>query len=324
MKSRWTSWWLLPVVMLSLGGWLQAGEGKRKAKTEAAAQAEATDNAYWIGLMAAPADPLLKMHLRLEAGVVVQHVVPDSPAAKAGVKENDIVLKCGDAKTEDPLALSKAVNEAQGHEATLTLLREGKGLQLKVTPQPRPAESDLPVLPGAPQQRLSEWMKQLEKNQGADNPFRMFFFGPGLNVPEEFKGLVPGQPKLKWPKLALQLPKNMSVTITKTDEGPAKIVVKQGEQTWEVNEEQLDKLPEDVRQVVQRLLSGNLAFSFLDAEGGLPKAPRIQVEINQPEDVQSEKPKSTSKDKEVQGLRKKLEEVQRQVDKLREQMQQPK
>ena len=46
----------------------------------------------------------------------------------------------------------------------------------------------------------------------------------------------------------------MSISITKTGDKPANIVVKMGDEKWEVSEKELDKLPEKVRPYVDRML----------------------------------------------------------------------
>ena len=48
----------------------------------------------------------------------------------------------------------------------------------------------------------------------------------------------------------------MSVTIPKEGSEPTRITVKRGEETWDVTEKELDKLPADVRPAVDRMLGG--------------------------------------------------------------------
>ncbi len=48
----------------------------------------------------------------------------------------------------------------------------------------------------------------------------------------------------------------MTVDIHREGKKPARITVKKGDQKWEINEDQLDKLPEEVRREVQPLLTG--------------------------------------------------------------------
>jgi serine protease Do len=65
-------------------------------------------------------------------GVVVDYVVPDGPAAAAGVKESDILKMLNDQILTDPDQLGKLVRSfPEGTNVTLTLLR--KGAETKVT-----------------------------------------------------------------------------------------------------------------------------------------------------------------------------------------------
>ncbi len=65
-------------------------------------------------------------------GLVVDYVVPDGPAAAAGVQQNDIVKMLNDQILTDPGQLAKLVRSYQeGTTVTLTLLR--KGQEQKVT-----------------------------------------------------------------------------------------------------------------------------------------------------------------------------------------------
>ncbi|MFO0862711.1 MAG: trypsin-like peptidase domain-containing protein [Candidatus Saccharibacteria bacterium] len=60
-------------------------------------------------------------------------VISGSPAAKAGLKEGDIILKVNDIKIDENSSLSSAVNQFKvGDTVTLTVFRDGKEQQLKV------------------------------------------------------------------------------------------------------------------------------------------------------------------------------------------------
>lgn len=61
-------------------------------------------------------------------------VTPDSPAAKAGIKENDIILELnGERLDEDQQLANLLVKYAPGDEITLKVLRDGKEQNVKVT-----------------------------------------------------------------------------------------------------------------------------------------------------------------------------------------------
>ena len=65
-------------------------------------------------------------------GLVVDYVVPDSPAAAAGVQQNDIIKMLNDQILTEPDQLAKLVRSfSEGTSVTLTLLRKGK--EQKVT-----------------------------------------------------------------------------------------------------------------------------------------------------------------------------------------------
>ena len=105
---------------------------------EAAAQAEAPSK-YWIGIGLGELNEIVKEQLGLEHGLVVDDVMPDSPALKAGFKKNDILVKVGDKVLKEPTELVAAVEEAEENELAIGLLRGGKETTIKVTPAKRPA-----------------------------------------------------------------------------------------------------------------------------------------------------------------------------------------
>jgi serine protease Do len=60
-------------------------------------------------------------------GLVVDYVVPDGPAAAAGVQQNDIIKMLNDQILTEPDQLAKLVRSySEGTTVTLTLLRKGK------------------------------------------------------------------------------------------------------------------------------------------------------------------------------------------------------
>jgi membrane-associated protease RseP (regulator of RpoE activity) len=78
----------------------------------------------------------LAAHFELTAksGVLVSSVDADSPAAKAGMKAGDLVLKLDGKAIEDGRDLREAVAEAgDGKAVTVTVKRDGRTLDLQVT-----------------------------------------------------------------------------------------------------------------------------------------------------------------------------------------------
>src|SRR5436309_2979074 len=74
-------------------------------------------------------------------GLVVEYVVPDSPAAAAGVQQNDILKMLNDQILIEPSQLRKLLQTfSDGADVTLTILRKGKEqkVTVKLTKKERP------------------------------------------------------------------------------------------------------------------------------------------------------------------------------------------
>lgn len=66
-------------------------------------------------------------------GILVSEVEEDGPAAKAGMKAGDVILRFNGSAVTDSRSLREQVRKADaGSEATLTVSREGRTLDLKV------------------------------------------------------------------------------------------------------------------------------------------------------------------------------------------------
>jgi serine protease Do len=70
-----------------------------------------------------------------DSGVLVTSVEKDGPAGKAGLKAGDLILSFDGRSVRDGEDLERAVRKAEpGHEVPLTVQRDGRSLDLKVTP----------------------------------------------------------------------------------------------------------------------------------------------------------------------------------------------
>jgi S1-C subfamily serine protease len=66
--------------------------------------------------------------------IVVNDVLPDSPAAKAGLKKGDVILKMEKKEYKDPMELVKVlVTKKPGDKITLGIKRDGKEMDVEVT-----------------------------------------------------------------------------------------------------------------------------------------------------------------------------------------------
>ena len=201
---------------------------------------------YWIGVQLEPPTDILRAHLNLEGGMIAAHVYDDTPAAKAGIKVNDIILKAGEKYVKEPGDLVKAVADAKETELTLIVLHGGKETAIKVTPVKRAQEPN----PQAVKEAASQEKEAVQRLEAALNAYRRRA-AEGAN-PLELMQIKPGIVTTRHVYRAAELPKDVTVRITKEGSSPAKIYVKRDGKEWEVTEDKLGELPEDVRGYVQQ------------------------------------------------------------------------
>ena len=234
---------------------------------EDAPEVEAAPTVYWIGIQVSPVPELFLSHFGVNdessSLIAVERVVPDGPAAKAGVKRGDVIRKFGDKDIHTLSDLVEQVTKVKDAATELEVYRDGARTTLSVTPVPRP--EDIRAIPGILNLREMPQMPPL----GRRLPMNAF---PGqdpqqmMRQMEEFfrqmQGGDDGDEMLVVPNIRPQrvdTGKQLSVT-TQTQDGQTTIKVtqtlKDGEQTekktWEV--ENLDDLPEEIRGDVKMLL----------------------------------------------------------------------
>lgn len=91
----------------------------------------------FIGVNSASVDGAVAQRLKLGAarGARVVSVAPNSPAARAGLQADDVVLSFGGMTIGDARALTRAVADATvGRAISLTIWRGGRALSISVTP----------------------------------------------------------------------------------------------------------------------------------------------------------------------------------------------
>jgi len=78
------------------------------------------------------------------SGAYVHEVLPDTPGAKAGIKEGDVVVSIGDAPVRDPNDVIQIVQATPvGDKVTLVILRKGQRQRVTVEVARRPAAQEL-------------------------------------------------------------------------------------------------------------------------------------------------------------------------------------
>jgi S1-C subfamily serine protease len=86
-------------------------------------------------------DPNSGLTVNEDQGVLVVKVVPDSPAAKAGVRAGDVIQKLNGQSVKDAASVQKAVENSQvGRDLRLDLRRNGQSINFAVQPGNFPTE----------------------------------------------------------------------------------------------------------------------------------------------------------------------------------------
>lgn len=250
------------------------------APTEILPQAEAdpiaeqvVENRYRIGIDCQPISDAMRAQLGLDdAGLIVNHVLDSAPAGLAGIKRFDVILKANGKPVYQISDLVRIVNEAKTTEIPLLLLRQGKEQVVSVTPEQR-NEQEVNELRNGLRRRMRTQMpgfgqfgpnddairQQLEMIEGllGSNPF-----GGGLGA-NGWRQVMPGimfeNGEFDPFQSKSQLPNgfNFQMQVERNGDGPANIKVQHGGESWEVSEDNLDDLPEEVRPMVESMLNGN-------------------------------------------------------------------
>jgi serine protease Do len=116
--------------------------GDRGSAARAQTSAEASTAYGYLGVAIVPVNDLLAASLGMtEArGALVHDVQDGSPAAKAGLKPQDVVLQFDGVDVGESADLGTLVSESRPqHKASLTVLRRGKALHLTAVLGARPS-----------------------------------------------------------------------------------------------------------------------------------------------------------------------------------------
>jgi hypothetical protein len=79
-----------------------------------------------IGIGLTPLTVQLAAYFRVQGGVLVNTVRPDSPAAKAGLKAGDVIFGVDDVPVRGPLDLIRAIDDKKEGDVTLKIVRDRK------------------------------------------------------------------------------------------------------------------------------------------------------------------------------------------------------
>ena len=204
---------------------------------------------YWIGVACTMEGE----------GVSVGEVLPDSPAEKAGLKSGDRILSVDEFAVAE---LSDLVDAVQTDDTIHMKVQRGdETIEVAVTPANRPRDLDGPRNRWDDihvDERWEDLMPHLRGLMGDDlEDFDISMIQPGVVIgPAE-------------------IPSGVSISVRRDGDGPAKISIKRGDDSWEVTEDSVGELPEDLQGPARKMLSAVGGRTFLNRPGVERKFERI-------------------------------------------------
>jgi serine protease Do len=94
------------------------------------------DGASWLGVESQEisSEKAKELKLPAERGVLLERIVPDSPAAKAGLKDNDVITEINGQRVEGAAQFRRMIREIPaGRSVQFTVWRDGRAQSIGVT-----------------------------------------------------------------------------------------------------------------------------------------------------------------------------------------------
>lgn len=129
------------------------------------------DGGPWvIGVMVEPIEPILREHFGIDegTGARVSFVAEDKPAAKAGIKVNDIVVSADGQKISNLEQLRDVVTKCgkEGRPLSLEIIHKGKRQPVSIQVEnPRQAQELRPLQPREPKFQFAELFRRMEHQE---------------------------------------------------------------------------------------------------------------------------------------------------------------
>ena len=106
-----------------------------------------------VGIQQVTAELAEQFNVNPREGVVVTHVIPDTPAAKAGIRPGDVILEFNGVTIHGTNELQLRVEQTEiGRPHPVVVVRDGRRTTLQFTPERQPEEFGLARM--SPEQRI--------------------------------------------------------------------------------------------------------------------------------------------------------------------------
>lgn len=241
----------------------------RNLSNAAAEDARFSHPQLWFGVASEQIAPAIARQLKLrpDQGLMVLDVLANSPAAKAGLHADDLLIELNGKPLTSPDELSAAANSltdapdqnapAAGQNSTLVFLRDGDRHSVTITPSPRP--EDLRIIPAESNVLASKSGAPLFLNGNAIGQNLTNYVAPNGNALQVGPGfqlnLRNNDAATVEIRKAMDNGKKMVVVSQETDSaGHVRISITQDDKTYAVESGHIDTLPENLRGLGQQLL----------------------------------------------------------------------
>ncbi len=242
----------------------------------------------FLGVVTEALPEMLAEHLLIESGtgVIIRTVCPDSPADKAGLSVNDIILNIADEPVRDPDEVTKSLRKQKvGDRIPLDLIHKGKPSRVEVTLTERPADEiaandNAPLLDGIPDDHAARLRDLIEQNLKALDPqLQGDAFFPDARFDGTFRMLRDRMnknlldiPQFQIPeggfqqKSTIRMMDNEGSIEMISDNNITEVTVRDPQNNilwsgpWNTEEEKA-AAPKEIRDRIERVQSGN-SFSF--------------------------------------------------------------
>src|ERR1051326_193274 len=224
-------------------------------------------------------------------GLVVEYVEPNSPAASAGVQQNDILKMLNDQILIEPSQLRKLLQTfPDGTEVTLTILRKGKEQKITAKLARKQVPQRHSMIPGGNNDwdfdetgNLGEQMHELKEQLKEQLDARRGIIRGAVMQAHEAARAARDDARRAAREIRILSRDNGGLTATKIDLGKAPIVLSDDKGEWKLenvdgkklltikdpqgklvfsgpveSKEDLDKLPPDVRERYEKLQQNDL------------------------------------------------------------------
>ena len=145
---------------------------------------------YWIGVRCEPLTDTTKTQLKIDHGLAVHEVVPQSPAQKAGIKVHDILLQVGQRRFETTNHLVETIDLHKSRDVEFDVIRTGSVIKVSVKPELRPQPQTEQIVLGVFEkagdskgihtqlEKINRWVEHRADSTGQN--LEVFLVRPGI------------------------------------------------------------------------------------------------------------------------------------------------